>query len=138
MSELKDNTQGEGCGELTVMFDGTCPLCRREIGVYQSLTPLQPVSWLDVSKDTAGVNTVDQARYMARFHVRLQDGRVLSGAAAFVAMWLAMPGWRWLGRMGQLPGVTRLLELVYRGFLLLRPHLQRWARSVERTHSNNR
>ncbi|MCX7278903.1 MAG: DUF393 domain-containing protein [Burkholderiales bacterium] len=115
------------------MFDGACPLCQREIGLYQSLAPLQPVAWLDVSSDNAGLGAADQARYMARFHVRLQNGQVLSGAAAFVALWLAMPGWRWLGRVGRLPGVTALLELAYRGFLRLRPSLQRWARSAEQT-----
>lgn len=127
------NTPDANCGTLTVMFDGACPLCQREIGLYQSLAPLQPVAWLDVSSDNAGLGAADQARYMARFHVRLQDGQVLSGAAAFVALWLAMPGWRWLGRVGRLPGVTALLELAYRGFLRLRPSLQRWARSAEQT-----
>jgi predicted DCC family thiol-disulfide oxidoreductase YuxK len=120
-----------GCSALTVMFDGTCPLCRREIGLYQSLAALEPVCWLDVSGDTSGFSAADQARYMARFHVRLQDGRVLSGAAAFAALWLTMPGWRWLGRVGQLPGVTPVLELAYRGFLHLRPWLQRLARRAE-------
>jgi ubiquinone biosynthesis monooxygenase Coq7 len=131
MTQLQEKTHNESCGELTVMFDGGCPLCRREIGLYQSLAPLQPVAWLDVSKETAGLSAADQARYMARFHVRLQDGRVLSGAAAFVALWDAMPGWRWLARIGQLPGVTWLMELAYRGFLKVRPHLQRWARRAE-------
>lgn len=133
MSELPGRPQDKGCGALTVMFDGACPLCRREIGLYQSLAPLQPVSWLDVSKDATGFSAADQAQYMARFHVRLQDGRVLSGAAAFVALWLAMPGWRWLGRVGRLPGVTPLLERMYRGFLQFRPFLQRWARATEQT-----
>lgn len=138
MSPLQDNTQDPGCSAITVMFDGGCPLCRREIGLYQSLTPLQPVSWQDVSQDTAGLSPADQSLYMARFHVRLQDGQIFSGAAAFVALWLAMPGWRWLGRVGRIPGVTPLLELTYRGFLQMRPLLQRWARSAEQTQSNNR
>nr|WP_315192348.1 DUF393 domain-containing protein [uncultured Albidiferax sp.] len=129
MSELPESTPDESGCALTVMFDGACPLCRREIGLYQSLAPLQPVAWLDVSKDAAGVSAADQAVYMARFHVRLPDGQLLSGAAAFVALWLTMPGWRWLGRVGRLPGVTPALEWAYRGFLHLRPFLQRWARS---------
>ena len=131
MSQIPDSPQDKDCSALTVMFDGACPLCRREIGLYQSLAPLQPVSWLDVSKDTAALSAADQAQYMARFHVRLQDGQVLSGAAAFVALWLAMPGWRWLGRIGRLPGVTPLLEVAYRGFLHLRPFLQRRARAAK-------
>ncbi len=123
--------QAESCDSLTVMFDGACPLCRREIGVYQSLVPLENVAWLDVSQGHAGLSDAEQVKYMSRFHVRLKDGRLLSGAAAFVALWLTMPGWRWLGRIGRLPGVTPLLELGYRGFLHLRPYLQRWARAAE-------
>lgn len=125
------HSQNPHCDKLTVMFDGACPLCRREIALYQSLTPLQPVSWLDVSKDNPDMNPADQTRYMARFHVQLADGRLLSGAAAFVALWRVMPGWRWLGRVGQLPGVTPVLELAYRAFLRLRPALQRWAKHAE-------
>ena len=118
------------CNELTVLFDGACPLCRREIGVYQSLIPLQPVQWLDVSKGGEDISAEEQALYMARFHVRQKDGQLLSGAAAFVALWLAMPGWRWLGRFARLPGVTPVLEVMYRGFLHLRPHLQRLLRNT--------
>ena len=122
----------KSCDGLTVMFDGACPLCRREISLYQSLSPLETVHWLDVSEDHAGMSPAEQGRYMARFHVRQKDGSLLSGAAAFVALWLVMPGWRWLGRLGRLPGVTPALEWMYRGFLHLRPHLQRWARTAEK------
>ena len=131
MSQPQVSPQETNCAALTVMFDGACPLCRREVALYQSIAPPHTVSWLDVSKDSAGLDQIDQARYMARFHVQLADGRVLSGAAAFVALWLVMPGWRWLGRFGRLPGVTPVLELAYRGFLHLRPYLQRWARVAE-------
>ena len=130
MSEPHLPVQAGPCDALTVMYDGACPLCRREIGLYQSLTPLQTVVWLDVSDATATMSAADQARYMARFHVRQKDGNLLSGAAAFVALWLTMPGWRWLGKFGRLPGITPTLEVMYRGFLHLRPHLQRWMRKT--------
>ena len=131
-AKLPDSTAPpETCDALTVMFDGACPLCRREVGVYQSLKPLETVAWLDVSEASASLAPQDQARYMARFHVRQKDGSLLSGAAAFVALWLVMPGWRWLGKVGSLPGVTPVLELMYRGFLHLRPTLQRLVRAAE-------
>ncbi|MBC7446006.1 MAG: demethoxyubiquinone hydroxylase family protein, partial [Polaromonas sp.] len=123
------------CGKaLTVLFDGACPLCRREIGVYQALQPSQPVAWLDVSDASAGLAPDERRRFMARFHVRRADGALLSGAAAFVALWQVMPGWRWLGRFGALPGVTPLLELMYRGFLHLRPGIQRLVRAADTSH----
>ncbi|MEC5216709.1 putative DCC family thiol-disulfide oxidoreductase YuxK [Actimicrobium sp. GrIS 1.19] len=119
---------------LQVMFDGSCPLCRREVGVYRDLTPSAPIQWVDVSDPNNLLPSgAERAVFMARFHVRTADGRLLGGAAAFVALWLTLPGWRWLGRFGALPGVTPLLEVVYRGFLRVRPLMQRLARRLERT-----
>lgn len=120
-----------GCDALTVMFDGACPLCRREVGVYQALDSLEPVAWLDVSQASLSLSPAERARYLARFHVRDRSGQLLSGAAAFVALWQTMPGWRWLGRIGALPGITPLLELFYRGFLQVRPGLQRLVRAFD-------
>ena len=136
MNQGESKPKVTSCDALTVMFDGSCPLCRREISLYQSLTPQHAVAWQDVSGPDTGLNQTERARYMARFHVRLEDGRMVSGAAAFVALWLVMPGWRWLGRMARLPGVTPVLELAYRGFLRVRPCLQRWALLAESVKSS--
>ncbi|MFM9915473.1 MAG: demethoxyubiquinone hydroxylase family protein [Rhizobacter sp.] len=126
-----DNSE-DACASLTVLYDGACPLCRREISVYRSLKPRQTLHWSDVSDARTPVPPgADRAAYLARIHVQRGNGQVLSGAAAFVALWTALPGWRWLGRLGSLPGVTPVLERVYRGFLRLRPALQRMARSME-------
>jgi ubiquinone biosynthesis monooxygenase Coq7 len=135
--EMQDNAPPANvlpkCASLQVMFDGSCPLCRREVGVYRDLTPSAPIDWVDVSDPTLSLPAgAQRSALMARFHVRTQDGVLLSGAAAFVALWLTLPGWRWLGRIGALPGVTPLLELMYRGFLLGRPSIQRLARWMER------
>lgn len=124
------SAKSASCDAMTVMYDGACPLCRREVALYKSLNPLEPVAWLDVSEATAQISPSDQAQYMARFHIRQRNGQLLHGAAAFVALWLVMPGWRWLGRVGHLPGMTPLLELVYKMFLRLRPLLQRWMRGT--------
>jgi len=99
--------------------------------MYQQIAPLKTVTWLDVNQAPHATDPAERARYLARFHVRLQDGREISGAAAFVELWLLMPGWRWLGKVGKLPGVTQALEVMYRGFLRIRPLLQRWARRAE-------
>ena len=58
---------------------------------------------------------------MSRFHVRTADGRQTSGARAFVALWLALPTWRWIGRISNNAVVVFLLERFYRLFLHGRP-----------------
>jgi CRP-like cAMP-binding protein len=35
---------------------------------------------------------------LARFHVRLSDGRIASGAQGFVEIWKTLPRWRWAAR----------------------------------------
>lgn len=134
MSAPQAPAAAPGCDALTVMFDGACPLCRREVGVYQALDSLEPVAWLDVSQASLNLPPAERARYLARFHVRDRNGQLLSGAAAFVALWQTMPGWRWLGRFGALPGITPLLESFYRGFLQVRPGLQRVVRAFDASH----
>ena len=122
---------------LTVLYDGACPLCRREIGIYRSLQPLQPdapVCFADVSDTTLPLppgSTREQL--LARFHVRGRDGELLSGAQAFLALWAALPGWRWLALVGRLPGAAWVMECSYRLFLRWRPMLQGLAYRLDRT-----
>lgn len=53
---------------------------------------------------------------------------MLSGAAAFAAMWRAIPMLRPLGLAARARWVEWLLERAYLRFLPLRPTLQRWLR----------
>ncbi len=118
---------------LTVLYDGACPLCRREIGVYRGLEPVTPLCFADVSDPALPLPAgTTREQLLARFHVRGGDGRLLSGAEAFLAMWAALPGWRWMALIGRLPGAVWMMERLYRFFLRLRPTLQRWAFRLER------
>jgi predicted DCC family thiol-disulfide oxidoreductase YuxK len=119
---------------LTVFYDGGCPLCRREIGWYRRRRALAPIEWLDVSRcpDTALPDGHERQTLLARFHVALPDGRVTSGAAAFLAVWLRYPGLRWGARLASIPPLPWLLERGYRVFLRVRPRLQRRASCSDR------
>jgi len=118
---------------LTVLYDGACPLCRREIGVYRGLSPNTPVCFADVNDPALPVpDDITREQLLARFHVRNSDGQMLSGARAFLALWAALPGWRWLALAGRVPGAVWLMELLYRLFLRWRPALQRLATRLDR------
>lgn len=123
-----------GCGDaaLTVLYDGACPLCRREIALYRGLPASQPLAFVDVSDAAVALPSgADRAQLLARFHVRRADGTLADGARGFVALWAVLPGWRWLARLAALPGITPLMEAAYRAFLHLRPAMQRVAAAFE-------
>jgi len=110
-----------------VYFDGSCPLCRAEIGYYQRKDQDRALCFIDIS-ETGAVppQGITQERAMKRFHVRASDGRVLSGAAAFVEVWTRLPRWRWVARAASLPGALIALEWGYRIFLPVRPFISRF------------
>lgn len=124
--------------KLTVYYDGSCPLCRREIGFYQRRRGADAIDWLDVADgDNANVAPdLLRSEALARFHVRLPDGTLESGARGFAALWSAMPGFGWLGSIAQSRIAHPLMESAYRGFLKVRPIAQRIARKGHgRRHS---
>lgn len=128
--------QTETTDTLTVLYDGECPLCRREIAHVKGLAERRSDSalcFIDISREAVSdpTHAADRSMLLARFHVQRADGSRLDGAAAFVAMWDRLPGWRWLARMARLPGMLTLMELAYRVFLHLRPVLQAVARRLD-------
>jgi predicted DCC family thiol-disulfide oxidoreductase YuxK len=108
-----------------VWFDGACPLCQREIALMKRLDRGQKINFVDVSENADPNCPVDQAQLLARFHAE-ENGQVLSGAAAFAAMWRAIPGLRTLGLLARNRVVLALLERLYVVFLRVRPRLQRF------------
>ncbi|MGJ4903501.1 DUF393 domain-containing protein [Bradyrhizobium sp. HKCCYLS2058] len=110
----------------TVYFDGSCPLCRAEIGYYGRTDQAGALCFVDVSEPGAETpDGVTQQQAMARFHVRASDGRLLSGAAAFVEIWRRLPRWCWAARVASMPGALAVLEFGYRLFLPVRPLISR-------------
>lgn len=111
---------------VTVWYDGGCPLCRREIAWMQRLDRQGRIDFVDVAERDA-ICPVDRDALLARFHA-MENGTMFNGAAAFAAMWRAIPLLRPLGLLARMPLILWLLERGYRGFLMIRPKLQRWAR----------
>lgn len=120
--------------EVVVWYDGACPLCRREIGVMRRLDRRGALTFVDVAEPGAAqACPLDRADMLSRFHVR-EDGQLLSGAAAFAAMWRAIPLLRPFGLMARNRQVLALLEALYGQFLKVRPCLQRLFRDPTVAH----
>jgi predicted DCC family thiol-disulfide oxidoreductase YuxK len=110
---------------LKVWYDGACPLCLREIALMRRLDGRGAITFVDVSQGGDPACPVDQRELLARFHAE-EDGVIVSGAAAFAAMWRAIPVLRPLGLLARNGLVLRALEAAYLQFLKIRPRLQRF------------
>ncbi len=90
------------------------------------LVPADRIAFVDVSAPGTAC-PLDRRALLARFHAQEAGGPLLSGAAAFAAMWRQSPLLRPLGELARLAPVERLLERLYLAFLRVRPRLQRLA-----------
>jgi predicted DCC family thiol-disulfide oxidoreductase YuxK len=112
--------------KLKVFYDGACPMCRKEIGIYQAADKAGKIDWINIA---APIEPADlplaREQLLARFHVQRPDGELVSGARGFIEVWRHIPKWRWLGYACSLPGVPVILEIGYHGFLKMRPAIQK-------------
>lgn len=101
--------------DLTVYYDGGCPLCSKEIAHYRRLDKPGRIRWVDLMAAGEELEQVglDFETAMRRIHVREADGRLVSGVPAFVAMWRRLPGYRMLAGGVQGLRLTRPLEWGY-------------------------
>jgi len=83
------------------------------------------IRFIDVTEGQAC--PLDPATLLERFHARERGQPLVSGAAAFAAMWRAIPLLRPLGLAARWNPFLALLERLYRGFLKIRPKLQQLA-----------
>lgn len=114
---------------LTVFYDGSCPVCSREIAHYRALSRSDRLHFVDISADSFDAEDLwlDQAALMKAMHAQDADGRLYLGVEAFRAMWLGLPGlhYHWLSRLFGLPGIHLAAVVGYRFFARFRHWLPR-------------
>ncbi len=123
--------------DLTVYYDGACPLCRREIAFYARRERHGAIEWVDISSApdapaACGITPTDALR---RLHAVDAGGRVYAGARAFTAIWRRVPGFRMLGRLTARQPLIALAEGGYRLFLRIRPAISRALARMEARRS---
>ena len=112
--------------QLTVFYDGACPLCRREISFLRRMDKHERVAFEDISPpDAAEYCPIPQKKLLARFHVRDTDGRMIDGAEAFTRLYSEFPGFGWVRPIGRFGPSRWLLNRLYDVFLFIRPGIQR-------------
>jgi predicted DCC family thiol-disulfide oxidoreductase YuxK len=101
-----------------VLFDGECPLCRREIAALRRLdrgrgrAAFEDISAPGFDPSRYGL---DRETLMSRIHGVLPDGRVIEGVEVFRRLYSAV-GLGWIVAPTRWPVLRPLVDAAYRAF----------------------
>jgi len=104
--------------QIEILFDGDCPLCRREIRWLERMDRgRERIRFEDIAAPDFDPTRYHRtkAELMARIHGALPDGRVVEGLEVFRRAYGAV-GLGWLLAPTRWPGLRRLAEAAYRWF----------------------
>ncbi len=98
----------------TVLFNGDCEICSKEICIYQSYGASEGLSidFKDINNtdlNSFGLTRDETARQL---HV-LKNSELFVGVKAFVILWNEMPKYRFLAKIFSLPGVSKFAQFFY-------------------------
>ena len=82
----------------TVIYNHTCPICSREVAGYARAAERAQADLSFEGLESGARHGLTADAAARRLHVREDDGRLLDGLDAFLAVWRRLPGWRRLAR----------------------------------------
>ncbi len=103
--------------QIKVLYDGECPLCRREIRFLRARDHGGRIAFEDIAApgfDPAPYG-VDHAMLMARIHGVLPDGRLIEGVEVFRRLYQQV-GLGWLVAPTRWPLLRPIFDAAYRTF----------------------
>jgi len=110
---MKENTNTQ----ITLYFDGDCPLCKREINFLRKITPKDKVSYKDISEDNFKEDEHGKScsKLMAEIHAKTSKGEWLIGMEAFRAVYSYTP-YSFIFNLTNLPILKQCFDFAYKIF----------------------
>jgi len=113
-----------------VWFNGDCPVCSYEIGTYARVAERRelPLRFHDSMRVTQPLAAYGLRRehLERRLYLRDEQGRIVSGFGAVLALWARLPEYRRLARVFSWPPLRAVCEVLYDH--VVAPSLAYWAR----------
>tara|TARA_Y100001935_G_scaffold242253_1_gene232511 strand:- start:327 stop:686 length:360 start_codon:yes stop_codon:yes gene_type:complete len=103
---------------ITVLYDGKCGLCSREIGHYMKICPKNVFVWQDIANEPEHLIKlkITQSDALRRLHVIDDYGTVFIGVDAFLTIWAKIPRWKFLALFVSIPGIKQVVSKIYNVF----------------------
>ncbi|MDA9678203.1 DUF393 domain-containing protein [Candidatus Pelagibacter sp.] len=98
---------------MKVYYNESCSICRAEINHYKKQN-IDEIDWVDITNNvTAEKETLkDDKTLLRRLHVK-KDGKIFSGAEAFLIVWKNIPKYKFLYSILKLPLIFQIFSLTY-------------------------
>lgn len=127
---LDDLLNEESIGSsIDVFYDAGCPVCNAEIEHYRQACDVSgarigfnDVSATDNPERVIGLPCADARK---RLYARTQSGEIKSGVDALIEIWRRLPGYTWISRLANVPGIHATLEMFYD--LVAAPLVSSWS-----------
>jgi predicted DCC family thiol-disulfide oxidoreductase YuxK len=110
-----------------IFFDGLCVACSTEINHYRKLKGSESFRFIDITDASFKAEDygIDPQKAHRVMHVQDTQGQMHEGVDAFRAIWKELPKYQFLYRLSERRAVRALLEIGYKGFVIIRPYLPR-------------
>ena len=98
---------------MKVYFNNSCKICKAEIDLYKK-EKIDQINWIDITNNKkAKIETnKNYKQLIRRLHVE-KDGKILSGAKAFLLVWKNIPKYRILYSIFSLPIIFQIFSVTY-------------------------
>ena len=98
---------------MKVYFNNSCKICKTEIDLYKK-EKIDEIDWVDITNNELAEKETskDSKQLLRRLHVK-KDGKIFSGAKAFLLVWKNIPKYKFLYSILRLPIIFQLFSLVY-------------------------
>ena len=98
---------------MKVYFNNSCKICKAEIDLYKK-EKINQINWIDITNnENASIETNKNNReLLRRLHVE-KNGKIFSGAKAFLLVWKNIPKYRILYSIFSLPVIFQIFSVIY-------------------------
>ena len=98
---------------MRVYFNNSCKICKAEIDLYKK-EKINQINWIDITNnENASIETNKNNReLLRRLHVE-KNGKIFSGAKAFLLVWKNIPKYRILYSIFSLPVIFQIFSVIY-------------------------
>ncbi len=98
---------------MEVYFNNSCKICKAEIDLYKK-EQVNEINWIDITNNKAAriETNKNNKELLRRIHVK-KDGKIFSGAEAFLIVWKNIPKYKILYSIFRLPIIFQMFSVLY-------------------------